>query len=244
MQKWMKFLVAGSLLLPLLTVAGRQPKPRVLVMCKTAGFYHSSIPAGLAALQKMGKENGFITDTTRDAGLFTEKNLKKYAAVIFLSTTGTILNPDQKAAFEKYIENGGGFVGIHAATDTEYEWPWYNRLVGAYFLNHPQQQQARLLVKDHQHPATRHLPEVWERKDEWYNFKDINPDLNILMTIDESSYEGGANGVHHPMAWYHQVGQGRAFYTALGHTDASYVESLFLEHLLGGIRYAMGDTKP
>lgn len=244
MQKWMKFLVAGSLLLPLLAVAGRQPKPRVLVMCKTAGFYHSSIPAGLAALQKMGKENGFITDTTRDAELFTQKNLKKYAAVIFLSTTGTILNPAQKSAFEKYIENGGGFVGIHAATDTEYEWPWYNRLVGAYFLNHPKQQQARLLVKDHQHPATRHLPEVWERKDEWYNFKDINPDLNVLMTIDESSYDGGANGANHPMAWYHQVGRGRAFYTALGHTDASYDEPLFLEHLLGGIRYAMGDTKP
>lgn len=220
-----------------------KPRPKVLVMSKTAGFYHSSIPAGIAAIQKLGRENGFDVDTTKNAALFTAKNLKKYAAVIFLNTTGTILDSGQKIAFESYMRSGGGFVGVHAATDTEYDWPWYNKLVGAWFLSHPKQQVAKLDVQDKNHLSTSHLPDVWERKDEWYNFKNINSDVKTLITIDEKSYTGGKNGSFHPMAWYHEFEGGRAFYTALGHTEESYEEPLFLKHLLGGILYAMGPKK-
>ncbi|MCH5690136.1 ThuA domain-containing protein [Niabella sp. W65] len=109
----------------------RSAKPRVLVMTKTAGFYHASIPKGIEAIQKLGAENGFDVEVTKDSTLFTDKNLKKFAAIIFLNTTGTLFNEDQKAAVQKYIRSGGGFVGIHAATDTEYGWPWYNKMVGA-----------------------------------------------------------------------------------------------------------------
>ncbi len=215
-------------------------KKRVLVFSKTAGFYHTSIPAGIAAIQKLGIENGFEVDTTKNAALFNTKNLKKYAAIIFLGTTGDVFNEEQQSAFEKYIRSGGGYAGIHAATDTEYGWPWYGKLAGAWFINHPAQQEAILNVVNSNTIATKHLPEVWKRKDEWYNFKEISKDLNVLIKIDENSYKGGENGDNHPMSWYHAFDGGRAFYTALGHVDESFSDPLFIKHILGGIEYAMG----
>lgn len=221
----------------------RSGKPRVLVFGRPAVFVHHSIPAGMQAIQKLGSENGFDVDTTRDASLFSEENLARYSAVIFLSTTGNVLDHRQEAAFERYIQAGGGFVGIHAAADTEYDWGWYGRLVGAYFDSHPEQQEARFVIMDRSHPATSFFSDsVWVRRDELYNFKKIKPDLKVLLTVDEQSYQGGINGRPHPMSWYHDFDGGRAFYTALGHTDETYQEDLFLRHLLGGIQYAIGDN--
>lgn len=215
--------------------------PHILVYAKTKGFHHNSIAAGLVAIQKLGTDNGIAVDTTTDSSYFTPQTLKKYAAVVFLNTTGNVLNDEQQAVFEKYIQSGHGFVGVHAATDTEYDWPWYNKLVGAYFKSHPRQQEALLHVVDNTHASTKHLPKEWKRFDEWYNFRDIQPDLHILVTIDEKSYSGGINGDMHPMAWYHAFDGGRAFYTEFGHTDESYQDPLYLQHLLGGIQYAMGN---
>jgi type 1 glutamine amidotransferase len=216
-------------------------KDKVLLFYKTAAFHHNSIAVGVPAIIKMGQENNFDVDTTINAEKFTVDNLKQYKAVIFLSTTGDVLNDTQQAAFEQYIKHGGGFVGVHSATDTEYDWPWYGKLVGAYFKSHPsKQQEAVLNVIDRNFIATKHLPEIWKRLDEWYNYKWIGDDLHVLIKIDEKSYQGGENGENHPMSWYHNFDGGRAFYTALGHTDASYSEPLYLEHLLGGIKYAMG----
>jgi type 1 glutamine amidotransferase len=210
----------------------------VLIFSKTAGFHHNSIAVAIPAIIKLGQENGFSVDTTTNSALFTESNLKQYDAVIFLSTTGDVLNNEQQEAFKKYIESGKGFVGVHAATDTEYDWPWYGDLVGAYFSKHPKQQQATLHVVDHNFIATKHLPETWSRFFEWYYFKYIAKGLHVLITIDEKSYEGGENGDNHPMSWYHDYDGGRAFYTELGHTDESYSDPLYLKHLLGGIKYA------
>jgi type 1 glutamine amidotransferase len=216
-------------------------KDKVLIFYKTAGFKHASIQVGIPAIIKMGQENNFDVDTTINAEKFTADNLKQYKAVIFLSTTGDVLNDTQQTAFEQYIKHGGGFAGVHAATDTEYDWPWYGKLVGAYFKSHPSKQQEAILnVVDRNFIATKHLPETWKLLDEWYNYKWIGDDLHVLIKIDEKSYEGGENGENHPMSWYHNFDGGRAFYTALGHTDASYSEPLYLEHLLGGIKYAMG----
>lgn len=215
-------------------------KVRLLVFSKTTGFRHSSIGAGKLALLKMGAAQGWLVDTTEDAGFFTNDNLKKYDAVLFLSTTGNILDSAQQQAFEQFIRSGKGFAGIHAATDTEYDWPWYVGLVGASFESHPKQQTARLYRIDKTHLSTVLLPDTWERFDEWYNFKNINPATHTLLRIDESSYTGGKNGEQHAMAWYHEYDGGRAFYTALGHTDASYTEPLFIEHLSGGINWVVG----
>jgi cytochrome c len=225
------------------TPATASAKPRILVFIKTAGFYHESIPTGVAAIQKLGSENNFLVDSTRDAGYFVEDSLKNYQAVVFLSTTLNVLNADQQVAFERYIQAGGGFAGIHAAADTEYDWPWYNKLVGAQFASHPQQQKAVIDVRDTTHAATSFLPRRWERFDEWYNYKNINPDVKVLATLDETTYQGGTNGENHPIIWYHQFDGGRAFYTGLGHTNESYSEPLFLRHLLAGIQYAIGEGK-
>lgn len=222
----------------------REGNPRVLVFSKTAGFVHSSISEGVAAIQKLGQENGFEVDTTRNAGYFQEDSLKNYAAVIFLNTTGNVLDYRQEAAFERYIQAGGGFVGVHAATDTEYDWGWYGKLVGAYFTSHPKTQNAKFIIKDKDFPATAFFTDtVWQRTDELYNFKKMNEDVNVILTVDESSYEGGTHGGYHPMSWYHEYDGGRAFYTELGHTEESYTEENYLKHLLGGIQYAIGDNE-
>ncbi|MEM1122127.1 MAG: ThuA domain-containing protein, partial [Bacteroidota bacterium] len=216
-----------------------KPVPKILVFSKTAGFRHGSIESGQKAIMQLGQENGFVVDTTENAEFFKEKKLKEYAAVVFLNTTGDILDAPQQSHFERYIQAGGGFVGVHAATDTEYDWPWYNKLVGAYFAGHPKVQQATLNCLNHDHPSTAFLDDTWSHKDEWYNFKDFNPDIKVLLEVDESSYEGGKNGDKHPMSWYHEYDGGRVFYTGMGHTNETFQDATFLKHLLGGIEYAM-----
>lgn len=243
MSKTLSFFLSIALLVLFFASPVSAKKKRILVFSKTAGFHHSSIKVGVAAIQKLGLENKFAVDTTISSEKFTSKNLKQYAAVVFLNTTGDVLNDEQQKAFEQYIKGGGGYVGVHAATDTEYEWPWYGKLVGAWFINHPHQQVATLNVMNRNTIATKHLPEIWKRKDEWYNFKDISKDIKVLITIDESTYQGGKNAPVHPMAWYHDFDGGRSFYTELGHVEESYADPLFLQHLLGGIQYAMGIKK-
>lgn len=221
----------------------RSGKPRVLVFSKTADYVHASIPRGVEAIQKLGADNGFDVDTSRNADIFNEDSLKNYSAVIFLSTTGDVLDHRQEIAFERYIQAGGGFAGIHAATDTEYDWGWYGRMVGAYFESHPRTQSAKFIIRDKSFAATSFFTDtIWQHRDELYNFKKLNPEVKVILTIDESSYEGGTNGAHHPMSWYHEYDGGRAFYTALGHTNEAYADSSFLKHLLGGIEYAIGDN--
>src|SRR5450432_1413758 len=225
-------------------------KPKLLVFSKTAGFHHESIADGNAAIQKLGQENNFDVDTTTDAGWFNDDTLKKYAAVVFLSTTGDVLNAYQEPALERYIQSGGGFVGIHAAADCEYDWRWYGRLVGAYFYDHPgihdknpNVQPGVFNVVDKDNNATKFLPSPWKRTDEYYSFKEEPKDVHVLLSIDESSYGGGKKMGNHPMAWYHEYDGGRSFYTNLGHTKESYTDSLYLKHILGGIEYAIGDNK-
>ncbi|MEK6480368.1 ThuA domain-containing protein [Catalinimonas sp. 4WD22] len=223
-----------------------QDQPKVLVFTKTNGFRHKSIEPGIEAIQMLGQENNFAVDASEDSTDFTSDNLQNYAAIIFLNTTGDILNEDQQRAMEQYIQSGGGYVGIHSATDTEYEWPWYGNLAGAYFDGHPGNpnvREATLHVVDSDHPSTKPLPADWTRSDEWYNYKSIYEGNNDLIMLDETTYEGGTNGEYHPIAWYKAYDGGRAFYTGSGHTNESFSDALFLEHLLGGIRYAMEDSE-
>jgi uncharacterized protein len=220
---------------------------KILVFSKTTSFYHESIPDGVAAIQKLGKELVVDVDTTKDASKFTDANLKQYAAIIFLNTadeTSTLLTEAQRAAFVHFIQSGKGFVGVHAAADAEYNWPWYNKLVGAYFKSHPKQQEAVIRVADSNFIATRALPASWKKVDEWYNYKETNwNDVHVLLTVDEKSYTGGENGDYHPICWYHNYDGGKAFYLGFGHTKESYSDPVFLKILANGIRYAMSNRE-
>ena len=218
-----------------------------LIFSKTAGFRHESIPYGVSLIEELADEHGFTTEHTEDSSVFNEEDLAEFDAVIWLSTTGDVLNEEEQAAFESYVQDGGGFTGVHAASDTEYEWEWYGDLVGAYFASHPPgTQDAEVMVNDRVHPSTEGLPAQWDRHDEWYDF-DLSPrgDVHVLAGLDESSYEdqvdpAGQMGWDHPIAWCQEFDGGRSWYTGGGHTIDSFSEPEFTEHLLGGIQWAAG----
>jgi type 1 glutamine amidotransferase len=209
---------------------------RVLVFTKTTGFRHDSIPAGVAAIRRLGRAHDFSVDTTADAARFSSDTLAGYAAVVFLSTTGTpIKRRTQRRALEGYIRAGGGFVGVHAASDTRGGWPWYEGLVGTRFKRHDPGTSARIVqVPDRRSAATRGLPATWRHTDEWYEFRS-DPDgrVHLLAMLDETR----------PLAWCHRYDGGRSVYTAMGHTKASYAEARFVGHLLGAIEMAAGRAR-
>lgn len=219
---------------------------RILVFSKTKGWRHDSIPAGVETLKKLGSDNYFTVEATEDSASFSDAQLSQFNAVVFLNTTLDVLNDDEQVAFERFIQAGGGFVGIHAAADTEWEgdWIWYRRLVGAVFKNHPNEpsnvQSARIDLVDHQHPATEKLDGSFVISDEWYNYRDMNPENKVLLTVDEQTYRGGEHGEIHPIAWYKEFDGGRAFYTGLGHSIETFANPNFQKILLGGLQYAVG----
>lgn len=222
-------------------VAAPPGKPRLLVFSRTQGFRHDSIPAGIAALSQLASQQGFGLSSTEDAAQFTDDTLGAFAAIVFLSTTGDVLDAEQQAAFERYIAAGHGYVGIHAAADCEYEWPFYGSLVGAWFKGHSQVTSAQVKIEPVTHPAVASLTSPWSREDEWYGFRDNpRPNVTVLLTVDESSYDPGQGlmGGDHPVSWFHESQGGRAFYTALGHTSKTFTEAAFTSHLLGGIQWA------
>lgn len=238
------FLVLGGLMATACQAQNqpKEPRYRVLVYSKTAGFRHSSIPDGIAAIWRMGEKNNFAVDASEDPTIFNDDILSRYRVIVFMSTTGDILNPEQQAAFERWFRKGNGFVGVHAAADTEYEWPWFGEMVGGYFKSHPQQQEADVVVEDKNHPSTAHLPDRWHRFDEWYNYRQ-NPrgKVHVLCTLDEKTYKPGNDAMtDHPISWYREFDGGRSFYTGMGHTEKSFVEAEFVQHVLGGIEWAAG----
>lgn len=211
----------------------------VLVFSKTAGYRHESIPEGRSAFLEICSKEGFSVAFTENANWFSEEKLRGFDVVIFLNTTGDVLNPSQEKAFEAFIKRGGGFIGLHSASDTEYDWEWYGELVGAYFKIHPEIQEADVHIEDSTHPTMSVLPKIWRRKDEWYNFR-TNPrgKVHVLATVNEKSYRGGEMGADHPIIWCREDKGGRSWYCAMGHTRETFQEPLFLQMLTSAIRWA------
>lgn len=246
-----RVLVVLAILLAIIAAAAyfmlKPAEKKVLIFSKTEAFRHESIESGIEAIKKLGVANDFTVVATENAEDFNENNLKDFMAVVFLNTTGNVLDQVQQSQMERFIQAGGGYVGIHSATDTEYGWPWYGKLAGAYFDSHPMNpnvQEGEVKVIQPNHAATDSLPVTWTVADEWYNYKAIDPTNQVLITVDETTYEGGTNGTNHPIAWYKEYDGGRSFYTGMGHTNEQFSDSKFLSHLLGGIKYAIGLGQP
>jgi cytochrome c len=214
---------------------------RILVFTRTAGERHASIKAGARAIEDLGRRNEFRVDVSADPSRFSDRNLRRYRAIVFLNTTGDILDDAQQAAFERYIQGGGGFVGVHAAAETEPGWPFFADLLGASASGASEITSATVKVADRVHPSSRVLPEYWTRTDQWYNFDaSVRGLSHVLATVDETTYAGGTMGFDHPIAWCKDFQGGRSWYTAGGHTSQSYSDRSFQRHLLGGITWAAG----
>lgn len=240
----MKRLFALSVVIMMFLSCNDEKTNGILVFSKTEGFRHESIGAGIQLLKKIGQEQGYTVDATESAKAFRAQNLKDYKVVVFLNTTGDVLDESQQLEFKRFIQAGGSYLGIHAAADTEFDWPWYGGLVGGYFNGHPSNPNVRdasIDKTEHRHISTDHLDQRWDRTDEWYNYKTLNADITPVLNLDESSYEGGTNGDYHPIAWYHEYDGGRAYYTGGGHTDESYEEEDFVKHIEGALAWLIGD---
>ncbi len=225
----------------------REPRFRALVFSKVTNYYHDSIPTGIDAIRRLGAQHRFDVTVSDDAAMFTDETLPAFDVIVFNNTNstpekGALLDEAQRAAFQRYIRNGGGFAGIHSASGTERDWEWYGRLVGAFFRSHPKIQPLTIRVEDRSHPSTRGLPSAWMRTEEPYDFQ-VNPRgrVHVLASFDPASYDGHVMGPDHPIAWCHRFDGGRSWYTGLGHASSAFTdEPLFLAHLRGGIEWAAG----
>ncbi|THV27286.1 ThuA domain-containing protein [Glycomyces paridis] len=212
--------------------------PAILVFTRTTGFRHDSIPAGVEAVTRIAAELGHETEHTEDPEVFNPLDLARFAAVVWLSTSGDVLGELERAALADFVTGGGGWCGVHGASTAEASWPFYRELVGARFIGHPPGcTPGEIDVVEGDHPATAHLPKRWVWTDEWYSFDEAPRDVEVLLEADESTYEAGdlAMGAPHPLAWHRRLEMGRCFYTALGHDAAAYADEDFLAHLKGGL---------
>jgi type 1 glutamine amidotransferase len=218
----------------------------VLIFSKTTGYRHTSIEPGIAALKQLGARKKIEMVASEDPAVFSEASLKRFDAIILLSDTTDPKKPesewfqgDKRTALQNFVHRGGGIVGIHAATDSHYHWPWYQKMIGGHFARHPQgTPTGQIHVEDRHHPSTARLPATISRADEWYYFDDYNPTMKLLVTVDPKSI-GQEDANPNPVSWAHEFEGGRVFYTAMGHTAESYSEPNFLEHVAGGLSWVL-----
>lgn len=231
-------------------------KVRVLVYTKNGkGYVHDNIPNAVQCIQKLGRQYGFSVDSSAQPAVFTESNLKQYTLLIFPSTNNDVFDADaQRLAFRRYIEAGGGFVGIHSVIGTERNWSWFKRMMGGSFAWHPKFQKFRIEVLDTKHPSMKGVPNVWEKEDEFYFIKEMSPGPTVIMANDLTSLSpdepekvkmfGGSYTQLYPSAWYYNFDGGYTWCTTLGHAKTDYeTDTTFINHIFQGIRYVAGQVK-
>lgn len=231
----------------------QQKQFKALLVTTTKGWHHESLHAGVLAIQQLGVKNFFDVTLWENPNGFNDKYLEQFQVVIFLNTTGDIFDTAQQKVMERFIKSGKGFVGIHSASDTEYDWDWYTKMVGRMFHIHPAVQTAKLKVIDAKFPGLQDFAEGKLWTDEWYDFTPEKiSGLNYILAVDEATYNPKVNwgakksdgmGAMHPIAWYHNYDGGRAFYTALGHIPVIFSDQAFLNHVYAGILWAATGKK-
>jgi type 1 glutamine amidotransferase len=227
---------------------------QVLLFTKNGkGYVHENIPASIAAIQKLGNDYKFKVDTTTNSALFTEDNLKKYDVLIFSNTNNDVFDTEQeKVAFMRYIQAGGGFMGIHSASGTERNWTWFKLMLGATFLRHPPFQPFTVHVLDPKHPAVKNLPVKWDTKDEFYLFREFNPaikvlifsDLSVIKESNQKTVTPDVFGNRYPSVWCQEFDGGRTWYSALGHDRNDYSNPVYLAHIIEGLKWVTDKPKP
>ncbi len=242
--------LAAALLLFSLNLLGAEP--RVLVYQKNGkGFAHDNLAASAVAIQELGKQNGFSVDVSTNPAVFADETLKNYRALIFANSNNEAFdNENQRAAFQRFIRNGGGFMGIHSSTGSERQWTYFQEMQGAKFFRHSPLQKFTVNVIETNHPSTAHLTNIWPWEDECYFFTNVNPGIKVLLVADTASLKdpklttaaGQKSNGAFPLAWCHEFDGGRVFYTSLGHKIGYYSDPLFRTHLLGGIQWVLGKT--
>ncbi|WP_017446523.1 ThuA domain-containing protein [Gayadomonas joobiniege] len=213
----------------------------LLLFSKTTKVRHASIKEAIESFEALGKQYQFSVHKTENSAEFTTDKLTNFDAIVFINTTGPLFNPTQRQAFKKYIQSGGGFMGVHASAWCELDWPWFVKLVGGTFISHPKIQSARLNKINTTDYFINRLPASFMFTDEWYNFINLNPERIDILTVDETSYQGKKiHGEHHPIAWFHHYDGGRSFYTSLGHHGDTYFNKMMQTHLLDGLLFVTG----
>jgi len=230
--------------------AAAKDKARVLVYSGSTGYRHASIPAADAAIKALAEKAGYVVDVTEDPEVFTAENLGKYRALVLVSNSTDPKKPESEwfvgpklDALQGFLKAGKGVIGLHAAADSHYHTGWYGQMIGGYFERHPKgTPKGVVTVVDARHPATAKLPKTLERNDEWYYYKDFDPTVRVLVTIDPKSIgESGEADVNpNPLVWCHEFGGGRVLYSALGHTDESWSEPYMTHLMTGALAWAVG----
>jgi type 1 glutamine amidotransferase len=251
----MSRLWASIACLAIFTAVGSAAERKVLVYTRNfvtggTGYVHDNIASSVEAIRKMGAEKGFAVDVSDDPGVFTDANLKQYRALVFSNSNNeAFANEAQREAFQRYIRAGGGFAGIHSASGSERNWPYFWAVLGGKFLRHPKFQKFTVRVADRNHPATRDLPAEFEWEDECYYHDNLNPGIRPLLVTDpaklddpqKETYPGKRFGDALPLAWYQEYDGGREFFTALGHRKEDYSNPILYRHILGGILWVLGE---
>jgi type 1 glutamine amidotransferase len=208
-----------------------------LLFTRTVGKRHASLQPGIDAFESLARVEGWTVTHSEDGASFSTERLARHGVVILLNTTGDVLDPAQRESFESFVAQGGGVLAIHASAVIEFDWPWYESLIGARCAGHPEPQRGTLVVEDAEHPAMRGIPQRWSVHEQWYDFEH-NPrgKVHVLASVDESSYEGGKRG-DHPLIWCHEALGGRVLYSGLGHDSALYADPLFMDHVAAAVRW-------